>query len=169
MPPEGVLHSVDPSCRRPRRGWFPVPRPLVLMALVWAPFLSLFLFASLGDRSHPHLAFHVFALALLVPAALLATRSFMTASTRAQRVLTGVLVVTVPLSVVGHVLELAVAVARFASDGWVDRDTSDIWVTGPHVWAANVTVPSMLLSMLTTVVLVVVTRVQGRRRQAVLS
>ena len=141
-------------------------RSLVLTALVWVPFVSIFGFAALGDRSHPHLAFHAFALALLVPAAVLAWRSNREASTRAQRVLTWVLVVTGPAAVVGHLGELGVAVARYAADGWVDRDTSDLWVSGPHQWAANLTVPAMMLSMVAGLVLVLVVAVQGRARKA---
>jgi hypothetical protein len=139
-------------------------RVLVLAALVWVPFLSLFVFAAMGDRSHPHLAFHVFALVLLVPAAVLAQRLRQDVTTRIQRVLAWVLAVAVPSAVVGHLLELAVAVSRFAADGWVDRDTSDLWVTGPHQWAANLTVPAMMVAMLASVVLLGATAVQGRRR-----
>lgn len=131
-----------------------MPRPLVLVALVWVPFLSIFGFAAMGDRSHPHLAFHLVALALLVPATVLAWRIRSIARTRAQRVLGGVLSVTVPVAVVGHLLELAVALDRFAADGWVDRDTADLWVSGPHQWAANVTIPAMLLSMVVSLALV---------------
>lgn len=69
-----------------------------------------------------------------------------------------------PLAVVGHVAELAVAVGRLAADGSVDRDTSDLWVSGPHQWAANLTVPAMMLSMLAVLVLAGATAVQGRRR-----
>lgn len=139
-------------------------RVLVLAALVWVPFLSLFAFAAMGDRSHPHLAFHVFALALLVPAAVLAQRLRTGVTTRTQRALAWVLAVAVPLAVVGHVLELGVAVSRFAADGWVDRDTSDLWVSGPHQWAANLTVPAMMIAMLASVVLLGATVLQGRRR-----
>lgn len=129
-------------------------RPLLLAALVWLPFVSIFGFAALGDRSHPHLAFHVVALGLLLPAAVLAWRTRSTAATRTRRALGWVLVVSVPVAVVGHLLELAVAVERFAADGWVDRDTSDLWVSGPHQWAANVTIPAMMLSMLVSLALV---------------
>ncbi|HRA03811.1 MAG TPA: hypothetical protein PK963_00325, partial [Arachnia sp.] len=49
-------------------------RPLTLLALVWAPFLSIFVFASQGDTSALHIASHLLALALLIPASLLAWR-----------------------------------------------------------------------------------------------
>lgn len=142
-------------------------RALVLAALVWVPFLSIFYFASLGDTSHPHLAFHVVALSMLVPAAVLAWRARSSAATRSRRVLTWVLTVTVPLAVVGHVLELGVALERFAADGWVDRDTSDLWVSGPHQWAANLTVPAMMVSMVCALGLVVLSAVATRRPEPV--
>ena len=40
-------------------------RPLTLLALVWAPFLSIFVFASQGDTSALHITSHLLALALL--------------------------------------------------------------------------------------------------------
>jgi hypothetical protein len=140
-----------------------VKRALVLAALVWVPFLSIFWFASQGDTSHPHLAFHVVALGLLVPAAVLAWRARASVPTRAQRALAWVLSFTLPLAVAGHVVELGVALQRFAADGWVDRDTSDLWVSGPHQWAANLTVPAMMLSMVCTLALVVLSAVGARR------
>jgi ABC-type transport system involved in cytochrome c biogenesis permease subunit len=141
-----------------------VTRALVLTALVWVPFLSIFGFAAMGDRSHPHLAFHVVALTLLLPAAVLAQRVRRSAGSRTQRAAGRVLSVSVPLAVVGHVLELAVAVARFAADGWVDRDTSDLWVSGPHQWAAGLTVPAMMVSMLAALLLLAAVTVGRRRR-----
>jgi hypothetical protein len=140
-----------------------VKRVLVLTALVWVPFLSIFFFASLGDTSHPHLAFHVVALSMLVPAVAMAWQVRSWAVTRLQRVLGWVLSVTVPAAVVGHALELGVAFRRFAADGWVDRDTSDLWVSGPHQWAANLTVPAMMVSMLCSLLLVGATALEGRR------
>lgn len=137
-------------------------RPWFLAALVWLPFLSVFVFASLGDTSALHVSSHVLALVLLVPATLLVYRSE-AARTRTRRVTLAVLRVSLPLAVVGHALELGTALQRLAADGWVNRDTSDIWVEGPHVWAANVTVPAMLVSMVGVLVLVVSTT-WGRRR-----
>lgn len=137
--------------------------PRVLAALVWLPFLSIFVFASLGDTSAPHISSHVLALACLVPGVVIALRLRRSATGRFRRVLTTVLAVVVPLAVLGHLAELGIAVARLASDGWVNRDTADIWVTGPHVWAANVTVPAMLVAMLGTVALVVADAVARRR------
>lgn len=137
-------------------------RPWFLAALVWLPFLSVFVFASLGDTSALHISSHVLALVLLVPATLLVYRSE-DARTRTQRVTLTVLRGSLPLAVIGHTLELGTAVQRLATDGWVNRDTSDIWVEGPHVWAANVTVPAMLMSMVGVLVLLVSTTL-GRRR-----
>ena len=61
--------------------------------------------------------------------------------------------------------ELATALARFADDGFVNRDTADVWVSGPHFHAANVTIPSMMLAMVTVLVLAVTVAVQGRSRK----
>lgn len=135
-----------------------------LAALVWLPFLSIFVFAALGDTSALHISSHVLALACLVPGVVVALRLRRSASGAPRRVLTTVVAVVVPLAAVGHLAELGVAVARLASDGWVNQDTADIWVTGPHVWAANVTVPAMLVAMLGTVALVVADAVGRRRR-----
>lgn len=38
-------------------------------------------------------------------------------------------------------------------DGWENKDTADIWVEGPHAIIAIITVPAILLSMLTMLVL----------------
>ncbi len=137
-------------------------RPWFLAALVWLPFLSVFVFASQGDTSALHISSHVLALVLLVPATLLVFRAE-AGRTRTQRVTLAVLRVSLPLAVVGHALELGTAVHRLAADGWVNRDTSDIWAEGPHVWAANVTVPAMLVSMVGVLVLVVSTTLARRR------
>ena len=52
-------------------------------------------------------------------------------------------------------------------DGWENKDTADIWVEGPHAIIANITVPAILLSMLTMLVLLLTVAVQERRRSAV--
>lgn len=138
-------------------------RALLVVALVWVPFLSIFGFAAIGDSSHPHIAFHLVAIPLLV-SAFVVCRRLRHEGGRAVRVVTSVLLVTVALAVAGHLAELAVALARFAQDGFANRDTADLWEHGPHVWASNVTVPAMMLSMLGSVVLVVVGAVARRRR-----
>jgi hypothetical protein len=154
----------------PRTERIAVRPPLLLLALTWVPFVSLFAFASpavseaLGD-SYPHMAFHVASPALLATAFLVARRFRGVAPTRLQRTLTGVLLVTLPLAVLGNLLELAAAVRRFAEDGWVSRPTPDIFEGGgAHAWAANLTVPAHMLSMLVVLVLVVTAAVQGSRR-----
>lgn len=139
-------------------------RHWVLVALIWSPFLSIFGFASLGDSSYPHIAFHLFALALLVPAAVLARRAGSATASRTQRVLGRVLFVSLPLAVLGHLLELGAAVVRFGQDGWVNRDTADVWEEGPHLWASNLTVPVMMVSMLAVGALAVATELRSRRR-----
>lgn len=129
-------------------------RPLTLLALVWAPFLSIFVFASQGDTSALHIASHLLALALLIPASVLAWRMRAEAPTRVSRWILTILSASVPVAVLGHAGELAVAVLRLAEDGWVNLDTADIWEHGPHVSIASVTIPAMMLSMLLTVALV---------------
>lgn len=128
-------------------------RALLVLALVWVPFLSIFGFAAIGDSSHPHIAFHLVAIPLLV-GAFVVLRRLGRDGGRTVRVVAAVLLVTVALAVVGHVAELAVAVARFAQDGFQNRDTADLWEHGPHVWASNLTVPAMMLSMVGSLVLV---------------
>lgn len=147
-------------------------RPLVLVALVWVPFLSIFGFASpvvadaLGD-SHPHVAFHLVSPALLVPAVLLARRQLREADTRAQRVLLRVLTVTLGVAVVGNVVELVAAVRRLAADGWVSLRTPDVFEgPGLHQVGANLTIPSLMVSMLLVLVLALATLLQGRRLEA---
>ena len=140
-------------------------RPLTLLALVWAPFLSIFVFASQGDTSALHIASHLLALALLIPASLLTWRMRPEAPGRASRWILTILSASVPVAVLGHVGELAVAVLRLAEDGWVNLDTADIWEHGPHVTIASVTIPAMMLSMLLTVALAALSLL-GRRSTA---
>ena len=137
-------------------------RPLTVLALVWAPFLSIFVFASQGDTSALHISAHLLALALLVPAAVMVWRLRAAAPSGVRRWTLLLLSVTVPAAVVGHVGELGVAVARLAQDGWVNLDTHDVWEAGPHLWISNLTIPAMMLSMVATVVLVVATALSRR-------
>lgn len=138
-------------------------RPLTVLALVWTPFLSIFVFASQGDTSALHISAHVLALALLIPATLIVWRMRSASVPRIRRWIALVLSVTVPAAVVGHVGELAVAVHRLAQDGWVNKDTHDIWEGGPHLWISNLTIPAMMLSMLLSLALVVATAMSRRR------
>lgn len=139
-------------------------RPLILLALIWATFVVIFPFAAAGDTSFLHIGSHLIQLALLGPAALVAWRFRQAATTRAQRALGWILSVTVPLAFACVLAELVTAIARLAQDGWVNKDTADIWEHGTHFHIANITVPAMMLSMLTALVLVVTASVQGRRR-----
>jgi hypothetical protein len=142
-----------------------VDRRWLLLALVWAPFLSLFVFAAAfwGGDSYSHVLFHVLALALLgwAFAELRAARP--PSTSRSRRVLTLLLSVSLPLAILGHGVELVMSVVRLVEEGWANVDTDDIFEEGVHAWAANITVPMMLLSMLTTLALVIVTAVQRRR------
>ena len=136
-------------------------RALRIAALVWVTFVSIFAFASMGDTSAPHIAYHALALVLLVPAVVLALRSRRAARSRAEGIVATALCVTLPLAILGHFLELAVAVRRLASDGWVNRDTRDVFEGGAHLWVSNLTIPAMLLSMVLAVVLAVAARKPG--------
>lgn len=138
-------------------------RPLTVLALVWAPFLSIFVFASQGDTSALHIGAHVLALALLVPAVIMVWRLRATARSGVRRWTLLILSVSVPAAVAGHLGELVVAVVRLAQDGWRNLDTHDVWEAGPHLWIANLTIPAMMLSMVATVVLVVATALSRRR------
>lgn len=137
-------------------------RTLLLVALVWLPFLMLPAFAAFGDTSYPHIAFHLVAIPMLVGAAVLVRRLLAETRSTAQRWMLRALMLFVPLAVAGHLAELATAVARFAQDGFVNRDTADVWESGPHFHAANVTIPSMMLAMVTVLVLAVTAAVQAR-------
>ena len=141
-----------------------VRRLLVLSALVWLPFLSLFVFASFGNTSLLHIAHHTIALGLLVPAVVMTWRRRRDATTRATRTLAGVLAVVLPLGTLGHGVELVIAIGRYAADGFANLDTSDLFAHGPHATAATVTAPAMLASLLLVAAWTVTTAVQGRRR-----
>ena len=141
-------------------------RILLLVALVWLPFLMLPAFASFGDTSYPHIAFHVLAIPMLVGAFVVARRLLAGTDSTARRWMLRALLLFLTLAVVGHVAELATAIARFAQDGFVNRNTADVWESGPHFHAANVTIPSMMLAMITVVVLAVTATVQGRSRRS---
>jgi hypothetical protein len=145
-------------------------RLFLLVALIWVPFVSIFGFASpavadvVGD-SHPHMAFHIFSLALLTGAFMLARRELREASTRTQRVLLWVISVTVPVAIVGNVVELVAAVRRFADDGWRSLRTPEVFEgPGLHAYGANLTIPGLLISMLAVLALLVAAALQGGRR-----
>ena len=137
--------------------------PLTLLGLVWIAFLTIFPFAAAGDTSFLHIAAHLVQLPLLVAATLLAWRQRRRATTRVQHALGWVLAVSVPAAVVGVGLELVTAVVRLAEDGWVNRDTADVFESGPHALVASLTGPSMMFSMLAVLAPV---RVVGLRRRS---
>ena len=141
----------------------------VLLVLVWLPFVSIFGFASpalteeVGD-SYPHMAFHVFSPLLLGGAFVNARGLHREAGTRLQRGLLRGLTVTLPLAVLGNLAELGTAVARFAGDDWESRATPDVFEeSGPHLWASNLTIPTLMASMLLVLALLVAHAVQSRR------
>ena len=140
-------------------------RILMLVALIWLPFLMLPAFAAFGDTSYPHIAFHVLAIPMLVGAVVLTRRLLVETDGTARRWMLRALLLFVPLAVIGHVAELATAIARFAQDGFVNRNTADVWEAGPHFHAANITIPSMMLAMVTVLALAVTTAVQRRSRR----
>lgn len=141
-----------------------VRRLLLLSALIWLPFLSLFVFASFGNTSLLHITHHLLAIGLLVPAVAITWRHRAHAATRATRALAGALSVVLPLGTLGHAVELAIAVGRYAADGFANLDTTDLFAHGPHATVATVTAPAMLVSMLLVVALAATTGLQGRRR-----
>lgn len=139
-------------------------RLLLLVALIWLPFLSIFAFAAQGDTSFLHISFHVLGIGLLVGAFLVLRGLAVDTMPRAQRLLTRVLTVSVLLALLGHLIELITALVRFAQDGFVNRDTADLWEEGAHLWATNLTIPAMLISQLVVLALVITAALQGRRR-----
>lgn len=139
-------------------------RPLLLLVLIWASFIVIFPFAAAGDTSFHHIAAHLVQLPLLGIATVIAWRFRGEATRTAQRVLGWVLSVTVPTAFAGVAGELAVAVMRLGQDGWVNKDTADMFEGGAHFAIANLTVPAMMLSMVAALALVVMVAVQGRRR-----
>lgn len=139
-------------------------RPLLLLGLIWASFLAIFPFAALGDTSFLHISAHLIQLPLLAAATVVAWRYRHVAVRRAERLLGWVLSVTVPVAFVCILAELVIAILRLKEDGWVNLDTADIWDEGPHLVVANLTVPAMMLSMLTVLALVVTTLLKGRRQ-----
>jgi hypothetical protein len=145
-------------------------RPVLLLAaLIWVPFLSIFAFANpalterVGD-SHPHVVFHLLAAGLLVWAFVVARRFRSAATGRSVRVLSGLLLLTLPLAVLGNLAELATAVDRLAADGWESRLTPELFEEGAHAVAASVTIPAHLASMLLVLALVAVVALTGGRR-----
>ena len=136
---------------------------LLLLALIWASFLVIFPFAAAGDTSVLHIGSHLIQLALLGAASVVAWRSRSASTARTQRIVVGILAVTVPVAFVCILAELAVAVVRLGQDGWVNRDTADVWEEGPHYVITSVTIPAMMLSMAAVVVLVILVAVQRRR------
>ena len=142
-----------------------VHRRWLLPALVWAPFVSLFVFAAAfwGGDTYSHVLFHVVALTLMGWALVeLRRNACLLPTSRLRRVLTLVLFVSLPLAILGHAVELVAALARLVEEGWANVETDDIFEEGVHAWAANVTVPMMMISMLTALALVIVTTVQRR-------
>lgn len=139
-------------------------RSLLLLGLIWVSFLLVFPFAAQGDTSYLHISAHSLQLPLLVLATAVVWRSRQATTTRVQKVLNRILSVSVPLAALGIGLELLTAVVRLGQDGWVNKDTADVWVRGPHAVVANLTIPSLMISMLVVLVLVVTVAVQERRR-----
>jgi MFS superfamily sulfate permease-like transporter len=145
-------------------------RMVLLVALIWVPFLAIFGFASpavtdaIGD-SYPHMAFHVLAAVLLVSALVLLVRLRRETPDRLPRVLFGILTVTVSVAVIGNLVELVAAVNRFASDGWVSRRTEDLFGphAGLHTLGANLTIPALMASMVLVLVSTGVTALKRRR------
>ena len=145
-------------------------RTVRLMILVWMPFVAIFAFASpavntaIGD-SYPHIAFHVLAPALLISALVLARRQLRQATTKAQRICLRILMVTLPLALLGNLIELFAAVSRLGEDGWESLKTPDLFEQpGLHTLGANLTIPALMISMLVALVLAAVTAIERRRR-----
>lgn len=140
-------------------------RPLLLAALVWASFLIILPFAAAGDTSYLHIGSHLIQLALLGVASVIAWRFRGTATATGPRVMGALLALSVPAAFVCILAELVVAVMRLGHDGWVNRDTADVWEEGPHFAISAVTIPAVMISMAVSAVLVIAVAVQARRRR----
>lgn len=142
---------------------------LSIAGLVWATFVSIFAFASpalgraIGD-SYPHMAFHAMSVLTLGLALRLVVGLHASTAGRLMEALRWALTLSLPLAILGNAIELVAAVRRFAADGWVSRPTPDVFEDGAglHSLAASLTIPSLLLSMLVSLVLVLVTAAQRR-------
>lgn len=146
-------------------------RALLLLALVWVPFLSIFVFAhpsvtgAVGD-SYPHVAFHLVSPALLVTAAVLALRLRRDRpGERWARGVLGLLALTLAVTVLGNAIELLAAVRRLADDGWASRLTPDLFLSGAglHGAGASLTIPAHMASMVLTLAVVALEGVRARR------
>lgn len=149
-------------------------RPLLLLALVWAPFLSIFLFASpaltnaVGD-SYPHVVFHLVSPAALLSATVLALRHRRARpGARVVRALLAALVVALLVAVLGNAVELLSALQRLADDGWVSRLTPDLFEAGAglHALGANLTIPAHMASLALSLGVVLAEVSRGRRGRA---
>ncbi|GAA5160737.1 hypothetical protein [Ornithinimicrobium tianjinense] len=146
-------------------------RPLLLLALVWVPFLSIFLFASpvltgaVGD-SYPHVAFHVVSPAMLLGAAAVALRWRRARDGAALvRALLALLVLALAVAVLGNGVELLSALRRLAEDGWVSRLTPDLFEAGSglHSLGASLTIPAHMGALALSLALVGVEALRARR------
>lgn len=147
---------------------------LLVTALVWGTFVSIFAFASpaladaIGD-SYPHMAFHALSVVTLGIALRLVVRLHGDPAGRLATALQWVLTASLPLAILGNLLELVAAVQRFAADGWVSRATPDVFEDGSglHALAASLTIPSLMLSMLVSLLLAIAVAVRRRQPTAV--
>lgn len=146
-------------------------RPLLLLALVWVPFLSIFLFASpavtgaVGD-SYPHVVFHVLSPAMLLGAVAVALRHRRSREGAAVvRALLALLVLALAVAVLGNGVELVSALRRLAEDGWVSRLTPDLFEAGSglHSLGATLTIPAHMGALALSLAVVVVEALRARR------
>jgi uncharacterized metal-binding protein len=155
-----MLTTDSPRARLTHRRWR-------LLALIWTPFISIFVFAAAfwGGDTYSHVVFHVLAIGLLGGALIeLRRHRSLIAAGLVGRALTGILAVSLPLAILGHTAELVTAVARLADEDWANVDTDDLFETGMHATAANVTVPTMMISMLSVLILTTLPSTRSGRR-----
>jgi hypothetical protein len=142
----------------------------LLWLVTWLPFVVMVLlmiaFSTLWEAdSVSHIVWHVLYIPLLVIGVIVARRFARDAATRALTVQGWVLAGLLAIAVAGHLGELLTALVRFGQDGFQNLDTTDLFEDpeSSHYKIANITVPAIMLSLLTVVVVTVTAAVQRRR------
>lgn len=130
---------------------------LVLVASIALPF---FFLANDDPPRWYHLAFHLIGIPLCALGVFALLRLRQATGSRTLRVMTWVTTVTFLLWATGHIGELVTVLQH----GGADAD-HDLFEHPVHVFFANIAVPSWLLTVLSSLVLLVAAGVQALRRR----
>lgn len=127
---------------------------LPLWLTIWLPFATL-PWITIAQYQF-HIVFHVLYILILVAASWLSGRFVARAPTRSQRIAGRVLVVSQVAGLVGHGLELATSLRTLVDDGYAATDSAYLLDEEPfHLWSANLTVPALVIGLVTLLVLTV--------------